>query len=124
MKCAAPWGVARKASPSMSSSSFATVIKIGQASLATRIVVACVGIALVFAGAVTAIGYVKASAGLNEQGQARLESDAVIITTAVDLQNAKNQDIGHAIVKMPLVIRTMSAGANATAEDKAAITEL
>src|SRR5450755_1751433 len=105
-------------------SPFARVFQVGHWSVAARIVVACIGIALVFAGAVTAIGYLKASAGLSEQGQARLESDAVVVTTAIDQFNAKNQDIGHAIAGLPLVVRTLSAGADATAADRAAITEL
>ena len=91
-------------------SPFARVFHIGHWSVATRIVVACVGIALVFAGSVTAIGYLKASAGLNEQGQARLESDAVIVTTAMDLFISKHQDIGHAVARLPLVVRVLTAG--------------
>src|ERR1700680_3155245 len=102
-------------------SPFARVFDVGRWSVATRVVVACVGIALVFAGAVTAIGYLKASAGLNEQGQARRESDAVIVTTAIDQFNAKHQEIGHAVAKLPLVIRVLSAGDAATPADHAAI---
>jgi methyl-accepting chemotaxis protein len=105
-------------------SPFTRVFHVGHWSVATRIVVACVGIALVFAGAVTAIGYLKASAGLNEQGQARLESDAVIVTTAVDQFNSKHQEIGHAVARLPLVIRVLAAGDAVTPEDRAAISEL
>src|ERR1700687_3416479 len=103
---------------------FARVFHVGHWSVATRIVVACVGIALVFAGSVTAIGYLKASAGLNEQGQARLESDAVIVTTAIDQLNSKHQEIGHAVARLPLVVRVMTAGDAVTTDDRAAINAL
>jgi C4-dicarboxylate-specific signal transduction histidine kinase len=105
-------------------SPFARVFHVGHWSVATRIVVACVGIALAFAGSVTAIGYLKASTGLNEQGQARLESDAVIVTTGMDLFLSKHQEVGHAAARLPLVVRAMSAGDAVTAEDRAAINEL
>src|ERR1700730_5205211 len=114
----------KRAASSSTMSPIARVLQVRYWSVATRIVVACVGIALAFAGAVTAIGYLKASAGLSEQGQARLEADAVIITTAIDQFNSKNQDISHALAKLPLVVRVMAAGDAATAEDRAALTEL
>src|SRR5579859_4804433 len=105
-------------------SPFARVFHVGHWSVATRVVIASVGIALVFAGSVTAIGYMKASAGLDEQGQARLESDAVIVTTAIDLFNSKHQDIGHAAARLPLVVRVLSAGDAVTPADRTAISEL
>jgi methyl-accepting chemotaxis protein len=105
-------------------SPFARIFSIGYWSVATRIAVACVGIALVFAGAVTAIGYVKASAGLNEQANSRLESDAVIVTTAVDQWTGAHMDLSHSIARLPVVIRFLDAGDAATPADFAAVADI
>src|SRR5450755_34936 len=105
-------------------SPFARVFHIGYWSVATRIAVACVGIALVFASAVTAIGYVKASAGLNEQANSRLESDAVIVTTAVDQWTGAHMDLSHSVARLPVVVRFLDAGDAGSPADLAAVADI
>src|SRR5207302_747305 len=82
-----------------------------------RVVAICVAIGLFFAGATTAIGYTRASAGLTQQGEARLASDAAIVTTTVDNWTATRLELVHAVAKMPAVVRLLEAGDAASAED-------
>jgi methyl-accepting chemotaxis protein len=80
-------------------------------------VLTCVGIAVVFAGATTAIGYSKASAGLTAQAEARLESDATVVTTGVDRWLSEHLEVAHAVAQMPFVVRFLEASDRATTED-------
>jgi len=54
----------------------------GDRSLVSRIVALCVSISLLLAIGVTVIGYTTASRGLSDQGEARLTSDAFVLTSA------------------------------------------
>src|ERR1700730_4202359 len=119
MECAASSGSSGRRVIHMSP--IAHVINIGHWSVATRIIVACVGIALVFAGATTAIGYIKASAGLTEQGNARLNSDATVVARIVDDWNAKHLEQARSAATLPVLVRALQAGDNVAPEDVVAI---
>jgi len=93
-------------------------------SLVTRVVLTCVSVALVFAAATTVIGYLKASAGLADQGDARLESDAVIVTTAIDQWTGSHLDIARGVAGTAAVKRLAVAGPSATPEDLAAAQDI
>jgi methyl-accepting chemotaxis protein len=95
-----------------------------QWSVVPRVVVACVVIGLAFAGATTGIGYSKASAGLGEQGEARLESEAGTVTTAVDLWITQHLELAHAVASMPVAQRFLEARDAGDPADFAAIQEL
>src|SRR5689334_13736332 len=94
-----------------------SLLRVRDWSVVTRVVAICVVTGLTFAGATTAIGHAKASAGLNEQGEARLESDAVILTTAIDDWTSQKLQLVHAVASMPTVVRFLEAGDQATPED-------
>src|ERR1700687_1091846 len=104
-------------------SPFARVFHVGHWSVATRIIVACVGIGLVFAGTVTAIAYVKASSGLVDQANFRLESDAVVVTTAVDMWTTAHLDMARTVAKYPVIIRALDGDA-ITPKDFAEVTAI
>ncbi|MBV8713850.1 MAG: HAMP domain-containing protein [Chloroflexi bacterium] len=101
-----------------------SVLRFDRWSLVTRVVFACVTVALVFAAATTAIGYVKASAGLTEQGDARLESDAVIITSGIDQWTGSHMDIARAVAGTAAVREFLAAGDAATPEQLAAAKDI
>jgi methyl-accepting chemotaxis protein len=100
------------------------VLRVENWSVVTRFVVTCVAIALIFAGATTAIGYFKAGSGLLEQGNARLESDAVVVTTSIDAWAAERLDLAHSVAGVSFVQRFVAAGDAASAEDLAAVRDL
>src|SRR5207244_9289202 len=54
-----------------------------------------------------------------QQGEARLASDAAIVTTTVDNWTATRLELVHAVAKMPAVVRLLEAGDAASAEDLA-----
>ena len=93
------------------------LFRVAETSVVARMVATCVAVGLVFAGATTAIGYYKASAGLTEQGEERLESDAVVVTTAVDIWTEEHIQIARAAASLPEVRRFLEAGDSATQAD-------
>lgn len=95
----------------------ARMVRVHEWSLVARIAATSVAIGLVFAGATTAIGYAKASAGLEQQGDARLQSDAVIVTTAVDAWITEHLEVAHTVAKLPVVVRYLEAGDSPSVED-------
>jgi methyl-accepting chemotaxis protein len=105
-------------------SRYLRLLNFTQWSVVVRVVVACVVIGLAFAGATTAIGYSKASAGLAEQGEGRLESEAGTVTTAVDLWITQHLELAHAAASLPVTKRFLGAGDAADPADLATITEL
>jgi methyl-accepting chemotaxis protein len=100
------------------------VVRVDHWSVVTRFVVSCVAIALIFAGATTAIGYFKAGSGLLEQGEARLESDAVVVTASIDAWAAERLDLAHSVAAVGFVQRFAAAGEAATPEDLATVREV
>jgi methyl-accepting chemotaxis protein len=91
--------------------------RLSDISMVARITAMCVAVGLVFALATTAIGYSKASAGLNEQGEARLQSDAVVVTRAVGSWTQQHVELAQALATVPTVARFLEAGDAATAQD-------
>src|SRR5579864_5980756 len=91
--------------------------RLSHISLVARIAAMCVAVGLIFALATTAIGYSKASSGLDEQGEARLQSDAVVVTRAVDSWTREHLELAHALSTLPSVTRFLEAGDAANPED-------
>jgi hypothetical protein len=60
------------------------IVHINDWPIAAKITVLCTGIAIVLAGALTAIGYSRAAAGLAEQAQQAIEAEAQLVETAID----------------------------------------
>src|SRR5437764_4304410 len=65
------------------------VLRVGDWSLAARMVVLSVGIAIVLSFGLTTIGYFQARQGLREQAEAGLTASAQRIAAAVDDWNAQ-----------------------------------
>ena len=61
---------------------YSKYVRMGDRSLVSRIVALCVSISLLLAIGVTVIGCTTASRGLSDQGEARLTSDAFVLTSA------------------------------------------
>ena len=90
-------------------------------SVASRIAAVCIGILLVFGAGVTAVAYQNASRGLAQQADARLDSDATVVTRIVDDWNTQHVLLAHAVASLPVLQRGLAAGADATPEDSATI---
>jgi C4-dicarboxylate-specific signal transduction histidine kinase len=93
-------------------------------SLTTKVVSLCMGTSLVLAVSVTAVGYAHASRGLDEQGQARLQSDAFVVAQTVDRWNAQPLSVAHAVARFPAVVRALEAGDARSPEDVTAVYDL
>jgi methyl-accepting chemotaxis protein len=98
--------------------------RLSHISMVARIVAMCVAVSLLFALATTAIGYSKASSGLNEQGEARLRSDAVVVTRAVDSWTQQHLELAHALGTVPTVARFLEAGDAPSPQDTAYLNSL
>src|SRR5579883_249380 len=88
--------------------------------VARKLVVLCVGIAVLVSITLTALGYSQASRGLQEQAEAALLAEGQSVATAVDAWNAHSLVDLQAIAGIPSVRRLLIAGAAATDADRAA----
>ncbi len=96
------------------------LVRVQDWKLATKVVGLCVGVSLVRAAGLTALGYAQASAGLKEQAEAALGSDAQLVADGVDAWNAERLKGVQAIATLPRVRRVLEAGPNATSDETAA----
>jgi C4-dicarboxylate-specific signal transduction histidine kinase len=92
--------------------------------LTTKVVSLCMGISVVLAVGVTAISYTYVSRGLDEQGRARLQSEAFVLVDRLDHWNAERLGVSHALAKFPPIVRALEAGGSATPEDAATIEQV
>ncbi len=80
-------------------------------SLTVKVVTLSVAISVVLAAGVTAIGYTVASRGLREQGEARLQADARIVTSGVDRWSVERMNVARAVAKLGPVQRFLQLDA-------------
>ncbi len=77
--------------------------RLNDASLTAKVVGLSIGIAVVLAASVTAIAYVKASSGLELQGEERLQANARIVTSGVDRWIVERTNVVHAAARLDAV---------------------
>ena len=95
------------------------VLHINDWPIAAKITVLCTVIAIVLAGALTAIGYSQAAAGLSEQADREIEADAHLVETTIDdWHRQRLAALALAAVTAPIV-RVAEAGAAASLSDQA-----
>ena len=99
-------------------------VRLSDRPLVGRIVALSVGISLLMAVGVTAIGYSNASRGLNDQGEARLASDAYVLTSALDRWNLERLEATHALANVKALGRALDVGSVHTPEDEATVKRL
>ena len=98
-------------------------VRLSDRPLVGRIVALSVGISLLMAVGVTAIGYSNASRGLNDQGEARLASDAYVLTSALDRWNLERLEATHALANVKALGRALDMGSAHTPEDEANVND-
>ena len=98
-------------------------VRLSDRPLVGRIVALSVGISLLMAVGVTAIGYSNASRGLNDQGEARLASDAYVLTSALDRWNLERLEATHALANVKALGRALDVGSAYTPEDEATVND-
>jgi methyl-accepting chemotaxis protein len=98
-------------------------VRLSDRPLVARIVGLSVGISLLMAVGVTAIGYTNASRGLNDQGEARLASDAYVLTSALDRWNLERLEAAHAMANVKALARALDMGSAHTLEDEATVND-
>ncbi|HEY3060230.1 MAG TPA: methyl-accepting chemotaxis protein [Chloroflexota bacterium] len=78
--------------------------------VAVKLVGLCVGVAAALAFGLTTLGYTQASAGLKQQAEAALYSDALLVANAVDAWHTKNSTDVEELSEMPWVQRVLANG--------------
>jgi HAMP domain-containing protein len=96
------------------------VVHINDWPIAAKITVLCTVIAVVLAGALTAIGYSQATAGLQQQADKEIEADAHIVETTIDDWHQQRLATLALGAISPAVTRVAEQGAAASAPDRAA----
>ncbi|HEV7666739.1 MAG TPA: methyl-accepting chemotaxis protein, partial [Chloroflexota bacterium] len=94
-----------------------SLIRVRTWSVATKMVVLCVGVAAAVAVGLTGLGYTQASAGLKQQAEAGLWSDGLLVSNQVDAWNAKRLADVNTLASLPAVRRTLEAGQAADPAD-------
>src|ERR1700694_1303093 len=84
--------------------------------LATKIIGLCVGASAALTIGLTAMGYVQARQGLQQQAQAALGLDAQFVTNAIDTWHAQRWHDLKVLAAMPAIQRVVEAGSVAAAD--------
>jgi C4-dicarboxylate-specific signal transduction histidine kinase len=84
--------------------------RIGDWPLATRLVALSMGIAGILALTLILLGYAHSSAGLHQQADTALGSDALLVVNFIDTWNTERLGDLYALAAMPVVRRVVALG--------------
>ena len=87
----------------------------GHWPVAVKFIALCVGTSAALAIGLSSMGYLQARAGLQQQAEAALTSDALIVTSAIDDWHARRWHDLQLVAAMPAVQRVVAAGSIAAA---------
>src|SRR5690349_16554851 len=82
--------------------------------LAVKIAALCISIAAMLAIGLTALGYVRASAGLRQQAESALGADALTVTTSIDRWHRERWAALQMLASLPAVQEVARQGDQAS----------
>lgn len=98
--------------------------RLGDWPLATRIAALCIGVAAALAVGLTLLGYAQARRGLQEQAEAALGADALLVSSSIDAWHTHELADLQMVAGFPAVGRLLADGPAAPPMDVAAAQDL